>query len=80
MKVILSLFVFFNFVLNASAYCSTGYACSLFSMQAEAEKQFSEFSNNLNRYFSKQINEDFFFLKKPSELVYSDLFIFNTIV
>ena len=80
MKTILSLFVLFLFVSTASANCYTGFACSILGMENQAIKQFNEFNQNLNKYFSKKIYEDFFFKKKPSNLTYNDLFIFNTIV
>ena len=80
MKIFLSLLVLFNLGLTAFANCYTGFACSILGMEDQAIKQFKEFNQNLDRYFSKEINEDFFFSKKPSKITYNDLFIFNTIV
>lgn len=80
MKIILSLFVFLNLSLISFANCYTGFACSISEMENQSIKQFYEFNNNLNKYFSKKINEDFFFSTKPSIITYNDLFIFSTIV
>lgn len=66
--------------MSSSANCYTGFACSIASIENEAQKQFDAFSQKLDKYFSKKINEDFFFSKKPSEVIYNDLFIFNTVV
>ncbi|MBQ8886894.1 MAG: hypothetical protein IJY61_04250 [Candidatus Gastranaerophilales bacterium] len=80
MKIIFSFVILFNLALSSYANCYTGFACSIASIENEAQKQFDEFSQKLDRYFSKKINEDFFFSKNPSELSYNDLFIFSTVV
>ena len=80
MKIIFAIVILFNLALSSYANCYTGFACSIASMENEAQKQFDEFCQKLDRYFSKKINEDFFLSKKPSEVTYNDLFIFSTVV
>lgn len=80
MKIFLSIFMFLNLTLTSYANCSTGFACSIVGIENQAKKQFSEYTKNLDKYFSKKVNEDFFFSKKSSEITYNDLFIFSTIV
>lgn len=80
MKLLLFLLVFFNIALFSFANCYTGFACSISEIENQAIKQFNQYQQNLENYFSKKINEDSFFSKKPSKLTYNDLFIFNTIV
>ena len=71
--------VFFNITLSALANCNTGFACSIEELENQAFEQFYQYNQNLEKYFSKKINEDLFFSNKPSNLTYNDLFIFNTI-
>ena len=80
MKIVLSLIALINLCLSSYANCSTGFACSIVGMENQAIKQFNEYTQNLDRYFSKNIKEDIFFSKKSSDIVYNDLFIFSTVV
>ena len=69
-----------NITLISYANCHTGFACPLEKIENQADTQIHQYNKKLNKYFSKEINEDFFFSKKPSTITYNDLFIFNTIV
>ena len=55
MKIFFSLVILFNFALSSYANCYTGFACSIASIENEAQKQFDEFSQNLDKYLSKKI-------------------------
>lgn len=80
MRIFLVIFMFLNSMLISYADCFSGFACSISEIENQAIKQFEQYQQNLENYFSKKINEDSFFSKKPSKITYNDLFIFNTIV
>lgn len=80
MKLLLTFCIFFNMVLCSFASCYTGFACSINDLEQKQAKKHKEFNENLNNYFSKKINSDYFFSKRYSNIVYNDLFIFSTIV
>lgn len=80
MKSLLAVFVFINIAISSYANCYTGFACSISSLGENQKEQYKEFSNELNKYFSKKINENAFFSKKVDKLAYKDLFLFNTII
>lgn len=77
MKLLFAFCVFFSVVLVCNASCYTGFACSIGDVE---QIQYKEYFENLNNYFSKNINTDYFFSKKLSQIGYNELFLFNTIV
>ncbi len=80
MKLLLVFCVFFSLVLCSYADCYTGFACSITDLEQKQAKKYKEFNENLNKYFIKETNADFFFVKKFPQIAYNDLFMFNTIL
>ena len=74
------LFIFSGLTISAFAYCTTGYACSIQDIEKIQAERNRAFLADIDNYFSKEINEDIFFGKISSSIIYNDLFIFNTIV
>ena len=74
------LFLFFINSENSFADCLTGFACSIEDIEKLQAEQNEVFIKSINYYFSKNINEDIFLRKISSQIIYNDLFIFNTIV
>ncbi len=77
------LIVLFGFVfgsIQVLAECITGFACSINMLEDMQIKQNIKTVANINNYFEKTVNENFFFDKKLVQINYNDLFLFNTIV
>ena len=80
MRLFFSLLVLLNLSLSSFANCYTGFACSIMEIENQMIKQIDKYNQVLNKYFSKKIDEDFFFNQKSSNLSYNDLFIFSTVL
>ena len=79
-QILCFLFIFCFCNVSVSADCLTGYACSIQDIEKIQEERNIEFLDDIDNYFSKEINEDIFFGKISPSIFYNDLFIFNTIV
>ncbi len=80
LELCLIMFVLLDVCVSVSAYCTTGYACSIQDIEKIQAEKNREFLADIDNYFSKKINEDIFFGKISPSVFYNDLFIFNTIV
>lgn len=77
MKVFLMICTFTFFTTTVcNAYCSTGFACSLKSLEI---KQFNEFTSKLNKFFERRFEEPNFINKKTKIHNYNELFVFDKI-
>lgn len=81
MKKLYMLFIFFALISsnNSFADCTTGYACSIHSLQAKNRQIESQFLKELNNYFELKVNEDFM-LGNIENFRYKDLFPFTIIL
>ena len=77
---ILTVYMFIFVSIPATAECITGFACSIETLEETQIKQNIKMAENINKYFDKSVNEQIFFNKKPVQISYNDLFVFNTIV
>ncbi len=79
-KTVLVLCVFILASTSAFSYCSTGFACSIETLNEEQILQEIKFMQDINKYFSKEIHNNLFVGHLSPDINYNDLFIFNTIV
>lgn len=79
-KTVLVLCVFILASTSAFAYCSTGFACSLETLNEEQFQQDIKLMRDINKYFAKEIHNNIFVGHLNTNTNYNDLFIFNTIV
>lgn len=63
-----------------SQACETGFACSIYDIEQQELQRQEQFSQNIDVYFDKKVNEKLFLGGLDSQSQYNDLFIFKSVV
>lgn len=63
-----------------SQACETGFACSIHDIEQQELQRQEQFTQNIDVYFDKKVNEKLFLGGLNSKSEYNDLFVFKSVV